>query len=64
MLALGACVVLGAVALALGLLTAVGSHARGQNPGLALVTGLFFPVTWTVWYFRDERPYGRPSARH
>lgn len=59
MAALDAVVVLGAVVLALVLLTAVGSHERGLNPGLALVTGIFFPVTWAVWYFRDERPYAR-----
>jgi hypothetical protein len=52
-----------AVAGPLALLTALGAHRRGLAVPLAAVTGLLFPVTWTVWYVRDERPY-RGVRRH
>ena len=52
-----------AVAGPLALLTALGAHRRGLAIPLAAVTGLLFPVTWTVWYVRDERPY-RGVRRH
>jgi hypothetical protein len=45
-----------AVALPLAVLTAVGSHQRGLAIGPAALAGVFFPVTWTVWYRRDEHP--------
>jgi hypothetical protein len=45
-----------AVALPLPVLTAVGAHERGLSIGLAALAGVFFPVTWTVWYLRDEHP--------
>lgn len=38
--------------------TAVGAVRRGQRRGLALLTGLFFPVAWVVWYLVDERRQG------
>jgi len=41
--------------LALGSLTAVGARRRGQRWFLACLSGLFFPLTWTVWYAFDER---------
>lgn len=44
----------GAVVLALAGLTAAGERRRGHGPGVALVAGLFFPVTWVAWYLRDE----------
>ncbi|MGO4200691.1 hypothetical protein AB4Z09_02825 [Rhodococcus sp. TAF43] len=47
-------------------LTSTGAHRRGQRPIPAAGSGLFFPVTWVVWYIRDERPFGAvtgPSAR-
>jgi hypothetical protein len=56
-------VILGAVAVPLPLLTALGAHQRGLATPLAVVAGLFFPVTWTVWYVRDEHPYRR-VGRH
>lgn len=37
-------------------LTAVGSRRRGAAPGLAVLSGLFFPVTWVAWYVWDEQP--------
>jgi hypothetical protein len=52
-----------AVAGPLALLTALGAHRRGLAIPLAAVAGLLFPVTWTVWYVRDERPY-RGVRRH
>jgi len=47
------------VVLAFGALTAVGARRRGVGVPLAVVAGLFFPVTWTAWYLRDQRPYQR-----
>ena len=40
-------------------LTALGARRRGNSLLSAAVAGLFFPVTWTVWYLRDEHPYRR-----
>jgi hypothetical protein len=54
-------VVLAAGALALPVLTGLGAHRRGQRWPLAVVAGLAFPVTWAVWYVRDEEAY---AARH
>ena len=52
-----AALVIGAVLLAIMVLTATGELRRGHGPVLALVAGLAFPVTWAVWYLRDEHPY-------
>jgi hypothetical protein len=41
----------------LAVLTWVGARRRGAGVGGALAAGAFFPVTWGVWYARDERPY-------
>lgn len=49
--------VVGAALLMLMALTASGHHRRGHGLGLALAAGLFFPITWFVWYLRDEHPY-------
>jgi hypothetical protein len=43
-------------------LTAVGERKRGGRPVTVVVAGLFFPVTWTAWYVRDE-PYDAPQLR-
>lgn len=51
--------VLAAISLPLPVLTALGAHQRGRAASLAVLAGLFFPVTWTVWYLRDEHPYRR-----
>lgn len=40
-------------------LTAVGARRRGNGAALSVVAGLAFPVTWAVWYVRDEHPYAR-----
>lgn len=49
--------------LALAVLTALGSMRRGARLPAAALSGLFFPVTWVVWYLRDVHPYaGRRSS--
>lgn len=49
--------------LALAVLTALGSLRRGARLPAAALSGLFFPVTWVLWYLRDVHPYaGRSSA--
>lgn len=60
-----AIVVLLAVAalLALPVLTAFGAHRRGLGPLGSVVAGVFFPVTWAVWYLHDEDPYRRTAPR-
>jgi hypothetical protein len=45
---------------ALIVLTGVGQRKRGAHPMTAVVAGAFFPLTWMVWYVRDEHPYGSP----
>jgi hypothetical protein len=47
------------VVLALGGLTGLGAVRRGMDALPALVAATFFPVTWVVWYVRDEHPYRR-----
>ena len=57
-------VVIGALLLVpIMILTAMGARRRGQRFVLAVAAGIFFPVTWTVWYLRDEHPYRR-TPRH
>lgn len=45
------------VAVALMVSTAVGQHRRGRGLPLVILAGLFFPITWIVWYVHDEHPY-------
>lgn len=52
-----AALVMGTVLLVLMGVTATGERRRGHGVALALTAGLFFPVTWVVWYLRDEHPY-------
>ena len=52
-------VVIGIIVLAVVTLTAAGSRRRGTGISLAVVAGLCFPITWVVWYLRDQRPYRR-----
>jgi hypothetical protein len=54
---------LATASLPLALLTALGAHHRGLAIPLVVLTGLFYPATWTVWYVRDEHPYRR-AHRH
>ncbi len=44
-------------------LTGMGETQRGARPLTVVVAALFFPVTWMVWYVRDERPYASPHLR-
>ena len=50
-----------AVLLATALLTGLGSQHRSPGLTRAMVSGIFFPITWAVWYVRDEHPYARAS---
>jgi hypothetical protein len=52
-----------AFVLGLMLVTASGARRRGVGTGLAALAGLGFPITWAVWYVRDEHPY-RPHRAH
>jgi hypothetical protein len=52
-------ILLAAVSLPLPVLTALGARRRGVAIPRAVLAGLFFPATWTVWYVRDEHPYRR-----
>lgn len=47
------------VLLALAALTALGARRRGRGLTAAVAAGLFFPVTWFVWYLCDEHPFQR-----
>ena len=38
-------------------LTASGERRRGHGIAVTVAAAIFFPVTWAVWYLRDERPY-------
>ena len=55
-------ILLAAVSLTLPALTALGARRRGVAIPSAVLAGLFFPVTWTAWYVRDEHPYRRSDA--
>ena len=52
-----------AITLPLPVLTGLGAHRRGLAIPLVVLAGVFFPVTWTVWYLRDEHPYRRAHRR-
>ena len=51
-----------ALLLGLMLVTASGARRRGVGIGLAALAGLCLPITWAVWYVRDERRH-RASGR-
>lgn len=64
MLIVGILVLL-AVLLPIPILTALGARQRGLSIPLAALSGIFFPMAWTVWYSRDKHPYRRrPRSRH
>jgi hypothetical protein len=42
------------VPLGLGVLTGLGSHRRGAPPAVRVVSAALFPVTWVVWYVKDN----------
>jgi hypothetical protein len=54
---------LAALALPLQVLTAHGARERGLSIVLSALAGAFFPITWTVWYLRDEHPYRKVHGR-
>jgi len=54
---------LGTTLLLLSVLTGLGEHRRGAGVGWVLLAGLFFPITWVVWYVRDEHPFRRTARR-
>ncbi len=56
-------VVLAAVLLCLPVLTGLGERRRGARAPLAVLAGVFFPITWIVWYSKDELPGHRLSRR-
>lgn len=43
----------------LAIATAVGAHRRGCRGALVVLAGVGYPVTWVVWYLRDQHPYSR-----
>jgi hypothetical protein len=49
--------------LAVGSLTAWGARRRGQRWRFAWLSGLFFPVSWVLWYMIDERAAGGRATR-
>jgi hypothetical protein len=44
-------------------LTGMGESQRGARPLTVVVAALFFPITWMVWYVRDEHPYAGSRPR-
>jgi hypothetical protein len=44
-----------------GSLAAWGARRRGQR--FAWLSGLFFPVSWVIWYMADERAAGGRATR-
>jgi hypothetical protein len=38
-------------------LTGLGEHRRGARTVVAVLAGVAFPLTWVVWYVRDEHPF-------
>ncbi|WP_375485012.1 hypothetical protein [uncultured Jatrophihabitans sp.] len=47
------------VVASLVLLTTLGGARWGEGLLMALVGGLVFPVTWVVWFVRDNHSAGR-----
>lgn len=55
-------VLVGTYLLPLGVLTGIGARRRGAARPTALLAGVAHPLSWAVWYVRDEPPY-RAVAR-
>jgi len=51
------------LAVAFMVLTGMGETQRGADPRTAVIAALFFPITWVVWYVRDEHPYVGSRSR-
>jgi hypothetical protein len=52
-----------AVWLAVGSLAAWGARRRGKGWRFAGLSGLFFPLSWVIWYMVDERAAGGRATR-
>ena len=52
-----------AIWLVVASLAVQGARRRGQGWGLACLSGLFFPVTWTIWYLVDDHAAGGRTSR-
>ena len=52
-----------AVWLLMGLLAAWGARRRGQRWRFAWLSGLFFPLSWVIWYVVDEHTAGGRATR-
>jgi hypothetical protein len=50
-------IVAAVLTLPLMVLTALGARRRGLVVPIAVLAGVAFPVTWALWYVRDEHPY-------
>ncbi|WP_162794494.1 hypothetical protein [Nocardioides houyundeii] len=59
MLVIGVVLVVMALALAVAGLAGLGDRRRGHGFSCVVLAGIFFPMTWTVRYVMDERPYQR-----
>jgi hypothetical protein len=49
--------------LAVSSLSALGARRRGQRWRFAWLSGLFFPLSWVIWYVVDERAAGGRTTR-
>ena len=49
--------------LLMGSLTARGARRRGQRWRSAWLSGLFFPLSWVIWYVVDEHAAGARATR-
>lgn len=45
-----------AALLGLAVTTGIGQRRRGGGVGLSVAAGVFFPISWVVWYLTD-RPH-------
>jgi len=52
-----------AVWLAVGSLAAWGARRRSQRWRFAWLSGLFFPLSWVIWYMVDEHAAGARATR-
>jgi hypothetical protein len=46
------------------MMTGEGGWRRGESVPVAVLAGVSFPITWAVWYVRDEHlqtSYGRSN---
>lgn len=50
--------------LALAVLTAVGARRRGNRAVVVVLASVFFPITWVVWYARDDLVEGSVDWYH